>query len=187
MRRYIIPIVKDKAQVHRICPKCQEASGQIHQRREQAIVDTKLGGVTKVRMRCHICTHTWTSQPDGVKEHYQRSQRVRALNVLLYALGLSYEAVAAVLRSLGAPQSKASVYRDLSQAGQCARELHDRGHREVKVAGIDGTGQRVAEPGQAHSEGLVFVVDLGSGRLLEVQMLDESDSCAIKQLVVDMG
>jgi hypothetical protein len=186
MRRYIIPIVKHKAQADRMCPKCQRPSGRIHQNREQAIIDIKLGEVTKVRMRCRICAHTWTSQPDGVKAHYQRSQRVRALNVLLYALGLSYEGVAVALTALGAAQTKASVYRDLQQAGQEAKRLHQRGQRKIRVAGIDGTGQRVAEPGQAHSEGLIFVVDIVSGQLLEVQLLDENDSEAIRQLVVDL-
>ncbi|MCS6805054.1 MAG: hypothetical protein NZ823_07915, partial [Blastocatellia bacterium] len=86
MRRYIIPIVKEEAQVDRRCPTCQRASGHIHQREERGVVDIRLGRVLKWRMQCGRCGRTWTCQPEGIKAHSQRSQRVRALNVLLYAL-----------------------------------------------------------------------------------------------------
>jgi hypothetical protein len=55
---------------------------------------------------------TWTCQPHGLKAHFQRSQRIRAFNILLYALGLSFEAVATVMTSMGAAESDTSVYRD---------------------------------------------------------------------------
>ncbi|MCS6803744.1 MAG: hypothetical protein NZ823_01200 [Blastocatellia bacterium] len=109
MQRYIIPIVKEEAQVDRRCPTCQRESGHIHQREERGVVDIRLGRVLKWRMQCGRCGRTWTCQPEGIKAHSERSQRVRALNVLLYALGLSYRAVAAVLWSVGAPESPVSV------------------------------------------------------------------------------
>jgi hypothetical protein len=54
------------------------------------------------------------------------------------------------------------------------------------VAGIDGTGQRLAQPGNPPSDGLVFVVDLGDGCLLEVGLLDEDDADAVKALIKDL-
>jgi hypothetical protein len=109
MRRYIIPTLKDCAQVDRICPRCNTATGRIHQHRLSSVTDTRIGLVTKLRLRCSSCQMTWTCQPDGLKSHFQRSQRVRALNILFYALGLSYEAVASVMTSLGALESDTSV------------------------------------------------------------------------------
>jgi hypothetical protein len=94
MRRYIIPSLKDSSQPDRLCPPCNSPSGRIHQKRQLTISDTRVGSVTKLRMRCRYCGLTWTCQPDGLKPHFQRSQRVRALNVLFYALGLSYAATA---------------------------------------------------------------------------------------------
>ena len=94
MRRYIIPSLKDAAQPDRLCPRCNTPSGHLHQRRRLSVSDTRLGAVTKLRMRCRHCRMTWTCQPGGLTAHFQRSQRVRALNVLFYALGLSYEATA---------------------------------------------------------------------------------------------
>src|SRR6185436_8301889 len=113
MRKYIIPSLKDSAQADRLCPLCNTASGRIHQRRLLPVSDTRLGCVTKLRMRCSTCNRTWTSQPQGLKAHFQRSQRLRAFNILLYALGLSYQAVSTVMTSLGAAESDTSVYRDL--------------------------------------------------------------------------
>lgn len=167
----------------RRCRACGVESGHIHQHREQAIVDTRLGQVEKVRGQCGRCGATWTCQPKGMKPHQQRSLRVMALNVLLYALGLSYEAVAAVLTALGAPESDTTVYRDVQAAGTRAQRLHQRGVRQVRIAGIDGTGQRVAAPGDAHSEDVLMVVDVGTGELVEVRLLDEEDVQAIAQLI----
>ena len=185
MRRYIIPSLKDAAQPDRLCPRCQTASGRIHQRRQLFISDTRIGAVIKLRMRCRHCWLTWTCQPDGLKAHFQRSQRIRALNLLLYALGLSYQATAAVMTSLGAPESNTSVYRDLCDSMAAVKALHRRGRR-VNLAGIDGTGQRLAQPGSARRESLRFVVDFSDGCLLEVEAIDEEDADAVAALIKDL-
>ena len=186
MRRYIIPSLKDSAQPCRSCPRCNTPTGRIHQSRILSITDTRLGSVTKVRMRCRSCHMTWTIQPDGLKAHFQRSQRIRALNILFYALGLSFEAVATVMTSLGASESDTSVYRDLLESMQSVKGLHKRGHRKVAVAGIDATYQRLAQPNNSHKESLVFVVDFSDGQLLEVELLDEDDASAVAALIKDL-
>lgn len=186
MRRYIIPSVKDSAQAERRCPYCGSMTGHIHQKRSHSLVDTRLGSVSKLRLHCSDCLRTWTCQPEGLKAHFQRSQRVRALNVLLYALGLSFAGVAQVLTALGAPESKSSSYRDLSESYNKARLLHKRGKRKVRLAGIDGTGQRLAQPLNSHSESLLFVVDFSDGQLLEVELIDEDDVEVVSALVKDL-
>lgn len=186
MRKFIIPSVKDSVQADRRCPYCLSMTGHIHQSRSHTLVDTRLGSVTKLRLQCRDCLRTWTLQPEGVKAHFQRSQRVRALNVLLYALGLSYAAVAQVVTALGAPESKASSYRDLLSSYDKAKQLHKRGNRKVRLAGIDGTGQRLAQPYNAHCESLLFVVDFSDGQLLEVELLDEDDADAVAALDKDL-
>lgn len=186
MRRFIIPSLKEAAQADRRCPYCHSMTGHLHQRRNQSVIDTRLASLRKLRLQCRSCLRTWTCQPEGIKAHFQRSQRVRALNVLLYALGLSYAAVAHVVTALGAPESKASSYRDLVGSYDQARRLHQRGRRKVRVAGLDGTGQRLAQPGAPHSEGLLFVVDFSDGQLLEVELLDEADAAGVAALVKDL-
>ncbi|HET8669076.1 MAG TPA: hypothetical protein VFM05_00170, partial [Candidatus Saccharimonadales bacterium] len=186
MRKYIIPSVKETAQADRRCPYCGSTTAHIHQKRDHSLVDTRLASVSKLRLQCSDCLRTWTCQPEGLKAHFQRSQRVRALNVLLYALGLSFAGVAQVLTALGAPESKASSYRDLSESYDKAKLLHKRAKRKVRLAGIDGTGQRLAQPLNAHSESLLFVVDFSDGQLLEVELLDEDDVEAVSALVKDL-
>lgn len=186
MRRYIIPSLKEAAQPDRLCPRCITPTGRIHQRRRLSLTDTRIGSVTKLRMRCCSCQKTWTCQPDGLKAHFHRSQRIRALNILLYALGLSYEAVATVLTSLGASESDTSVYRDLVGSMQAVKHLRKRGHRKVRLAGIDATYQRLAQPHNPHHESLIFVVDFSDGQLLEVELLDEGDQQAVAALIKDL-
>ena len=183
MRKYIIPSLKDSAQASPLCPSCHTSSGRIHQRRLLSITDTRIGSVTKLRMRCSTCLRTWTSQPLGLKAHFQRSQRIRALNILFYALGLSYQAVATVMTSLGASQSDTSVYRDLVESMQAVKGLHKRGCRTVRVAGIDATYQRLAQPQNPHYQSTVFVVDFSDGQLLEVELLDEDAAQAVAALI----
>ena len=186
MRRYIIPTLKDSAQPCQICPYCNTPSGRIHQHRRLSLTDTRLGSVTKLRMRCTNCCRTWTIQPDGLKPHFQRSQRLRALNILFYALGLSLESVAKVMTSLGAAESDTSVYRDLLDSMQAVKRLHKRSHRKVRVAGIDATYQRLAQPRNTHKESLVFVVDFSDGQLLEVELIDEDDARQVAALIKDL-
>jgi propanediol dehydratase large subunit len=186
MRRYIIPSLNDGAQPDRLCPRCNTPSGHIHQKRQLAISDTRIGSVTKLRLRCRHCHMTWTCQPAGLKAHFQRSQRVRALNVLFYALGLSYAATAQVMTALGAPESDTSVYRDLVASMSRAKALHQRGRRKVRVAGIDATYQRLAQPEQAHYQSTIFVVDFSDGHVLEVELLDEADAQAVAALIKDL-
>ncbi len=54
------------------------------------------------------------------------------------------------------------------------------------VAGIDGTGQRLATPSHPHSEDVVMVVDVGTGHWLEVRLLEEDDAEAAKPLIREL-
>lgn len=133
MLRYIIPTLQPHPQVQRTCPYCQHPAAVIHQQRPAAITDTRLGQVGKLRMRCRHCRRTFTLLPTGLSPHAQRSQRVRALNLLLYALGLSYQATAQVMTALGAAESDTSVYRDVVSAFAAVKRLHQRGKRKVRL------------------------------------------------------
>ena len=186
MLRYIIPTLQPHPQVERACPFCQQPAAVIHQQRTLAITDTRLGQVHKLRMRCRRCQRTFTLQPDGLTPYCQRSQRVRALNLLLYALGLSYEATAQLMTALGAKESDTSVYRDVVAAFASVKRLHQRGNRKVRLAGIDATYQRLAAPHNPHHESVVMVVDFADGTLLEVELLDEQDELAMAALVKDL-
>jgi hypothetical protein len=90
------------------------------------------------------------------------------------------------MTSLGAVESDTSVYRDLLDCMQAVKQLHKRGHRKVRVAGIDATYQRLAQPHNPRHESLVFVVDFSDGQVLEVELLDEDDASAVAALIKDL-
>jgi transposase-like protein len=190
MKRIEIPTLESTAQVTRRCPHCERNGGQIHQRRVQRPVDIRVEQVEKVRMRCAFCRRTWTCQPEGMKHGYSRSQRLRALNVLLYALGLSYGSVAMTTAALGAQQSETSVYDDVIDSGTRAEERHTRRVASlvgaVGIVGIDGTGQLLAEPGNSRSEGVMFAVEFGSGRLLRFAVVDERDAEGLQAFIDEL-
>ena len=186
MRRYIIPSLKDSSQPSRTCPNCNNPSGRVHQHRRLSVVDTRIGQVTKLRMFCPACRVTWTCQPEGLKAHFQRSQRIRVLNILFYALGLSYEAVATVMTSLGATESDTSVYRDLIDSMRQVKSLRSRGRRTVRVAGIDATYQQLAQAHNSHQQSTIFVVDCSDGQLLEVELLNEDDAQQVAALIKEL-
>jgi hypothetical protein len=66
------------------------------------------------------------------------------------------------------------------------KQLHKRGRRRVRVAGIDATYQRLAQPHNAHHESLIFVVDFSDGQLLEVELIDEDDAQQVAALIKDL-
>ena len=58
---------------------------------EKAIRDLRYEQVTSYRYRCVRCNRTFRMYPKGVSSA-QQSDRLKAITVLLYALGLSYAA-----------------------------------------------------------------------------------------------
>src|SRR6185295_6863161 len=86
----------------------------------------------------------------------------------------------------GASESDTSVYRDLLEGMATVKGLHKRGCRKVRLAGIDATYQRLAQPQQSHYQSTIFVVDFSDGQLLEVELLDEDDAQAVAALIKDL-
>ena len=74
------------------------------------------------RYRCLKCQRAFRVYPGGVS-HLHQSATLQALSVLLYILGLSYQAVSDLLESLGQPLAKATVYNNVQAAGRRAQAL----------------------------------------------------------------
>jgi hypothetical protein len=65
---------------------------------------------------CLSCQRTFRVYPRGVSAA-QQSSNLKALNVLLYVLGLSYQGVSDLLDALGQPVSKSTAYNNVQAAG----------------------------------------------------------------------
>lgn len=102
-------VLPDQIQSPHRCPlkqgtrKCTGTHFKLHQVVcRKPLRDTKYSKVVAQRYRCLKCHGSFRVYPQGVSND-QLSQRLQALSVLLYILGLSYQGVADLLESLEHP------------------------------------------------------------------------------------
>ncbi|HZQ05977.1 MAG TPA: hypothetical protein VFD70_05315 [Anaerolineae bacterium] len=122
---------------------CQGRHFKLHQVVcRKPLRDTKYSEVLCHRYRCLKCHGSFRMYPQGVSNDHL-SQRLQALSVLLYILGLSYQGVADLLESLEQPISKGTAYNNVQAAGTRAHRLRKERERElagkVQVWGADLT------------------------------------------------
>ena len=97
------------------CPSedCQGSYFKLHQGQcSKQLLDPDHAQVMAKRYQCLTCKRTFRVYPYGVSRA-QRSDRLRAIGVMLYVLGLSYGGVEDALTALGWAGSKSSTYRDV--------------------------------------------------------------------------
>ena len=179
---YHMPSVSTKLKLQRKCPHCSRPNGRIHSGiTYRHISDTKVQTIAQRRMKCPFCRTTWTIRLEGVGHGRQRTDRLICVGVVLYMLGLSYRGVEQFLRMFDWQGSKSTIERDLAVSGQKAKSLHMLSMRMgVQVLGVDGTGARIAGKSRA---GMLFFVDIGTGRLLFVVRANETDSRQVRRHV----
>lgn len=155
----------------RACPHCGSSLLQRHQAVRKVVRDPQVAQVVVVRYRCTGCGRTFRHYPEGVTCADQ-SQRLVALAALFWALGLSHARVALVLGVFGVVLGRMSVWRDVQALGQALRR---RGRARVAVLGVDGTLVRR----RGRWEPVVVAVDVGTGQVVELALLDERDPQAV--------
>jgi transposase-like protein len=135
----------------------------------KALRDSQYKAVVAYRWRCLSCQGTFRVYPRGVSGD-QQSDRLKALSVLLYVLGLSYGAVEDFLSAMGMAIAKTTVYENVQAAGMVTRQQQ----REVllregprPVIGSDGTYVKV----KGQQVGVQVVVDDHSGALLGLEIV----------------
>lgn len=182
MIRYTVPSVGRELKLEKRCPHCNRPNARIHSGvANRRISDPKVDKIAQRRMKCPFCKTTWTTRVEGVAGGRQRTDRLICMGVVLYVLGLSYRGVEQFLAMLGCQGSKSTIERDVAQLGQKAKALHSESlHIGLQVLGVDGTGARMAGKRRA---GMLFFVDIGSGRLLFVIRANETDTRRVRQHV----
>lgn len=181
MVHYLFPSVGGELKLERTCPHCHRLGGRIHSAvRLRPICDIRVASLAQQRMHCAYCGTSWTVRAEGVQEGCQHSDRLRAIGVFLYMLGLSYRSVACFCGSLEWRTSKSAVERDVRDAGQNAKTLHEEAPKmRVRVLGVDGTGARMA----GVDAGMLFFVDIEGQRLVCVEPVQETDAQKVRQHV----
>ncbi len=123
--------------------RCTGRHFKLHQRLcVKRVRDLKHAKVMAHRYRCLKCQRTFRVYPQGVSND-QQSDSLKALSVLLYVMGLSYQGVVDLLTALEQPLSLGTVLANVQAAGKKARRLRGawvKGQAgQVKVMGIDCT------------------------------------------------
>jgi len=127
-----------------ICPYgcgCQDFKKHGKESKREHIRDTQYDKAHSQRWLCLRCQRTFRSYSPGIS-NAQQSNRLKAMSIILYVLGLSYGAVADFLEALGVGIGKTTVYANVQAAGIASRQ-HQKQERETgkveKVIGSDGT------------------------------------------------
>jgi transposase-like protein len=151
----------------------------------KAVRDTDHGEVKAHRYRCIVCCRTFRVYPTGVSQA-QQSDRLKAMSVLLYILGLSYGGVEDFLTAIGLKIGKTTVYDNVQAVGVVARkqqkaEVAQGGQRAV--IGADGTFLKV----KGVQVSIEVVVDDETGELLGLDITANESAEEIEPFIREIA
>lgn len=178
-------IQPDKFKRPKQCPYngCPGNTFKPHGRKGEtkAVRDTNYEEVKAHRYACTTCGRTFRVYPTGVSQA-QQSDRLKAMSVLLYVLGLSYGGVADFLLAIGLGIQKTTVYDNLQAAGGVARKQQTAAVREGGkrvIIGADGTFLKV----KGVQVGIEVVVDDATGELLGLDITTSESAEEIEPFI----
>lgn len=171
--RFILPAVKSVPDTRpAACPHCGSVYLHRHGAVTKPLKDLYVREVTVYRYRCTGCGRTFRHYPAGVDGH-DRSQRLRGLTALSWALGLSLRSTDHLLTALGCGVSRMSVWRDVQAMGSRALSRWvGRARGAAPVLGVDETVVKV----RGKQTVVGFVTDAETGALLGLDVLVSRDS-----------
>jgi len=179
----------DEFQQPKQCPST-ECSGNTFKRHgrkgeSKAVRDPDHDEVISHRYKCSSCGRTFRIYPNGVSSA-QQSDRLKAMSVLLYILGISYGGVADFLTAIGVSIKKTSVYENVQAAGVIARKrqqtaMQQEGQRSI--IGVDGTFVKVS----GQQVGIEVIVDNKTGELLGLDIIASEKAEEIEPLIRDIA
>jgi len=184
-----LPQVKpDEYRMPESCPyegcKGQHYKPHTQKGEDKPTRDMKIERVKAQRWRCLRCKRTFRVYPTGVSQA-QQSDRLKALSVLLYVLGISYGGVSDVLAALGVAIGKTTVYRNVQEAGVASRgkQRQELGGSARAVIGTDATFVKVQGVGVT----VQIVVDDETEDLLGLDIIVSENEEAILEVVRDIA
>ena len=182
-------IQPDKFELPDQCPYecCSGDHFKRHGRRGEAksVRDTDYREVTSRRFRCTSCGRTFRVYPAGVSQA-QQSDRLKAISVLLYVLGLSYGGVEDFLTAIGLKIGKTTVYDNVQAAGVEAQERQKNGLKrggQRLIIGADGTFLKV----KGVQVGIEVVVDDETGELLGLDIIASESAEEIEPFIREIA
>lgn len=185
--RIRVRLPKIESEVYTLPKTCPHGCGGAYfkphgvQGEAKAVRDPQCTAVVSYRYECTRCHKTFRVYPQGVSAA-QQSDRLKAMSVLLYVLGLSYGAAMDFLTACGCGVSRTTVYNNVQAAGGVARK---RQHEQVtgggkrKVIGADGTFVKI----KGQTVGIEVVVDDATGELLGLDIITSENAGEIVELI----
>lgn len=141
--------------------------------------------VNSYRRKCMKCQRTFRIYPAGVSGS-QQSDRLKAVSVLLYVLGISYGGVADFLGAFGQSIGKTTVYDNVQAAGIQSRQRQKQTSEEDKqrpVIGSDGTYIKI----RGKKVGIQIVVDDSTEELLGLTLTSSENSPEAEEMVREIA
>lgn len=164
------------------CPYCRSTNTRIYERIIKRVKHPNLSFVSVVRRRCEGCGRTFRHYAPGVSRSIQ-TVTVKALNVFLYSMGLSYSQIVTLLGDLGVKLVKSTVWRSVNPVNRKAYYIHTQSLKgEVKVNGISTNQFKREEGEQAH-----LVEELLAGESLEVEFPDTEEGKALTAALMSIA
>ena len=167
------------------CPHCGCPILQGWGRPGKKVRDPRREEVEVRRYKCTRCGKTFRHYPQGVT-HRQQSQRLRALSVLLYVLGLAYDGASTVLGALGCGLGKTAVYENVQAVGEEAKRLRrkrlQRLRGRVKVAGVDVTAYKCG----GEKVLLAVLVSALGDEVLDIELVAEESEEELEEWLADV-
>ncbi len=153
------------------CPGCEGRYFKPHGVKGEAktVRDFACTEVNSHRRKCMKCKQTFRMYPAGVSGS-QQSDRLKAVSVLLYVLGLSYGGVSDFLRAFGCAIGKTTVYENVQAAGLQSRQRQKQERETGKKCGVigsDGTYIKI----KGVKMGIQVVVDDKTQDLLGLELI----------------
>ena len=167
------------------CPQegCQGHHFKAHgvKGERKKIRDLRVNEVIAYRCKCLSCGRTFRVYPRGVRQN-QQSDRLKAMSVFLYVLGLSYGAVEDLLEAFGVFIGKTTVYENVQEAGLVSRQRQQEDVAQGgprTVIGSDGTYVKV----KGQKVGIQVVIDDRDSDLLGMEIIVSENVEEVLKLV----
>jgi len=164
------------------CPYCRSTHTRTYEKIIKRVKHPNLSFVSVVRRRCERCGRTFRHYAPGVSRSIQ-TVTVKALNVLLYSMGLSYSQIVTLLGDLGVKLVKSTVWRSVRPVRRRACYIHAESLKgQVSVKGMATNLFKKEEGEQAH-----LVEELLAGGDLDIEFPDTEEGRALAEALASIA
>lgn len=165
------------------CPGCGRAGMGRHRMHRRPVVDLKVTQVEVVQYQCWRCKASVTVTPPGVGPDRRHSERTKVMSVVVWGLGLSYAAVARVMKGLGVPISDVGVLLNVRVMGAAAMRQQRKavGKLKPQVLGADETEVKLSGNGVT----LGFLTDPSTGEIVGMEVLTSREGEEVGRWILE--